>query len=123
MSSRVDKGEQMVLEAGASIKNPVAAAAFVDSLRESRVFATAGRSDQEFNWDKPDNPDDVAIPTQGAIAVYLNEGGGVSIRQEALWNEEFDPVIYIHPRNIDALIERLQACRDAAMRKTPTTRG
>lgn len=74
----------------------------------------ARRETGEFNWDNPDNSD-VAVPTQGAIAVYLNDGGCISIRQEALWNEDQDPLIYIHPRNVDALIERLQACKAAAL--------
>ena len=51
--------------------------------------------------------DDVVIVTQKAIAVYLNQDGGIVIRQEG---DQFDDDIVIIARsNLAQLIEALQA--------------
>lgn len=92
---------------------------FPDSASSSsdRPLATSAThvGSDKFNWEDTENPD-VAVPTQSAIAVYVNDGGAVTIRQEMMWNEEQDSIVYIHPKNIDAVIEHLQACKAALMK-------
>jgi hypothetical protein len=86
------------------------------------ILGAQQHGDDSFDWADPDNPD-VAIPTQGAIAVYVNNGGCVTIRQEALWNEEADSIVYVHPLNIDALIARLEAVKAQVGSGKSTARG
>jgi hypothetical protein len=48
-------------------------------------------SDDNFDWQS----DDVVVPTQPAIAVYLNVNGAVCIRQEGQFGTDDDVWIYL----------------------------
>ena len=59
----------------------------------------------DFDW-SADNPD-LVTERQPAIAVYENAGGSISIRQEADWNEDQDPVIIVTKANVTDLVQAL----------------
>ena len=61
--------------------------------------------DLGFNWSR--DKDAVILEHQPAIAVYWNDAGGLTIRQEREWNEEEDHVVHIGRDNIDAFIDKL----------------
>jgi hypothetical protein len=49
------------------------------------------REPREFQW-RPEN-EDIIVPPQPALAIYVNQWGQVVIRQEGDWDDEDD--IYI----------------------------
>ncbi|WP_374656439.1 hypothetical protein [Dongia sp.] len=66
---------------------------------------------QGRDWSWSLDQDDVVVPTQLAVAVYEVPSGRICIRQEADCDEEADSYILLHPRHLDALIERLTLIR------------
>ena len=68
---------------------------------EPDIEDPAGR---EFDWR---NDEDVLLPEQTAIAVYLNPKGGLVIRQERRWDEDQDTIIVIARNNVMPFIDKL----------------
>jgi len=66
----------------------------------------------DFNWSEND---EVIVPSIQAVAVYRNSDGGVTIRQEADWNEEQDSFVYF-PREYAKIIAQaiLRAAEEVA---------
>jgi hypothetical protein len=64
-----------------------------------------------FDWGSGN--EDVLIHEQPATAIYWNPRGQVVIRQEAGWNDDSDPYLFFGPRNLPALIAKLQAEYDS----------
>jgi len=54
-----------------------------------------------------DDPN-VIIRDQPATAVFENVYGAIVIRQQASWDEETDPYVWIQPQNLAQLIAALQ---------------
>jgi hypothetical protein len=64
-------------------------------------------SEDDFRWD-PEN-EDIIVPEQSALAVYLNRWGQVVIREERSWDRDEDWYIRISRENLPSVITRLQA--------------
>ena len=58
----------------------------------------------DFNWD---NDETVVFPTANAVAVFMNEDGGVVIRQQDPMGDD-DPFVVIPPAQLKALIKALR---------------
>lgn len=57
-----------------------------------------------FDWSEDDA---VVLKHQPAVAVYWNNAGGLTIRQERDWNEEEDSIIAITKENLDQFLDKL----------------
>jgi len=60
-----------------------------------------------FQWNA-DN-EDLVVPEQRAIAVYVNGWDQIVMRAERAWDDEADTFLCISRENIPVIIERLQA--------------
>jgi hypothetical protein len=58
----------------------------------------------DFDWHDDDS---VVLRHQPAVAIYRNNAGGVTIRQERSWDQDEDVTIYIDRDNIPAFIDKL----------------
>ena len=58
----------------------------------------------KFDWSSAEL---VVLHRQPAIACYINDAGGLTIRQERSWNEDEDTVIAIAPENVGEFIDKL----------------
>lgn len=61
---------------------------------------------ENFNWD--DARDDMVVPTQRGIAVYVNPNNEIVIRQESADGADEDNFVFFHAEFVDKLIERLK---------------
>lgn len=74
--------------------------ACADSLKASKEIHMADK-------------EDVVVPRQDEVSVYVNQRFDVVIKQEGRQGE-YDHIVYIHPRYIPALCRALrQAAKDA----------
>jgi hypothetical protein len=58
----------------------------------------------EFDWSSDDS---IVLHHQPAVAVYINEAGGLTIRQERNWDEDQDTIIAIAPESVSEFIDKL----------------
>jgi len=72
------------------------------------------------NFDWCDKPDLIIVPSQPAIAIYLNPHDAVVIRQEGHYGPDEDQWVYVTKENVPRLV---QALLEAAGYETATTYG
>ncbi len=79
-------------------------------LQPTIETATQGEDyEPEFYWfDDPDNKPTIVIPSQAAVAVYINVNDAIVIRQENRPDDDDDSIIVIERKNLRQLIERLE---------------
>lgn len=65
----------------------------------------------DFNW-SADNEDVVQHSVQG-VAVYENQYGNITIRQERNWDEDEDTIVVLTHDAARALIEKLRSLLQA----------
>jgi uncharacterized protein YlxW (UPF0749 family) len=53
------------------------------------------------------------IPSRDGIAVFVNEGGTISIQQDRPLGDESD-IVVVHPSDVQQLIEFLEAAKAEA---------
>ena len=65
---------------------------------------TRQRPKSDFDWN---NDDSVVLHHQPAVAAYINQAGGLTIRQERSWDQDEDIIIAIAPENVGEFIDKL----------------
>jgi hypothetical protein len=66
--------------------------------------ADAPEASSDFDWNDDDS---IVLHEQPAIAVYINQSGGLTIRQERSWNQADAIIIAIAPENVGTFIDKL----------------
>lgn len=66
--------------------------------------ADAPEAKSDFDWNEDDS---VVLHHQPAVAAYINQAGGLTIRQERSWDQEDDIIIAIAPENVWEFIDKL----------------
>jgi hypothetical protein len=61
-----------------------------------------------FSW--RGDQDAIVLPSQQAVAVYLNDAGAVVIRQEGMPYDDEDEIIVIQAANAEAVAKAIMAC-------------
>ena len=66
--------------------------------------ASGPEAKSDFDWGADDS---VVLHHQPAVAVYINQAGGLTIRQERSWDQDEDIIIAIAPENVGEFIDKL----------------
>ncbi len=80
-------------------------------------------ADEGRAWDWLDDADDIIVPDQPPVAVYVNPGAAVVVRQRAPWPDEDDPWIWFAPEHAPAVAAAILAAaglEPAAVTPEPT---
>ena len=78
--------------------------AIFEQFVDERIEQLRDDEPADFDWSQDDS---VVAPEQRAIAVYENNGGGITIRQEAGPLETEDSIVFIARSNLQAVIDKL----------------
>ena len=65
-------------------------------------------SDQEWSWDNESDQCDVVFPTTRGVAIYMNDDGGVVIRQQGERGED-DAFIIVQREHAIEIADALKA--------------
>ena len=71
---------------------------------EPNPSADAPEEKTDFDWNDDDS---VVLHHQPAVAAYINQAGGLTIRQERSWDQDEDIIIAIAPENVGEFIDKL----------------
>jgi len=71
---------------------------------EPKQSADAPEAYKDFDWSSDDS---VVLHHQPAVAAYINQAGGLTIRQERSWDQDEDIIIAIAPENVGEFIDKL----------------
>jgi len=66
--------------------------------------ASAPEANSDFDWNADDS---VVLHHQPAVAAYINQAGGLTIRQERSWDQDEDIIIAIAPENVGEFVDKL----------------
>ena len=71
---------------------------------EPKPSASEPGAYKDFDWSSDDS---VVLHHQPAVAAYINQAGGLTIRQERSWDQDEDIIIAIAPENVGEFIDKL----------------
>ena len=71
---------------------------------EAKPSADAPEANSDFDWNSDNS---VVLHHQPAVAAYINQSGGLTIRQERAWDQDEDIIIAIAPENVGEFIDKL----------------
>jgi hypothetical protein len=80
---------------------------FAPPLQTEVKTSLRPHDNDEFRWE-PENQD-IIVPNQSALAIYVNRWDQVIIREERSWDRDEDWYIRISRENLPSVIKRLQA--------------
>ena len=72
--------------------------------RTPKPPADAPEAKSDFDWNSDNS---VVLHHQPAVAAYINQAGGLTIRQERSWDQDEDIIIAIAPENVGEFIDKL----------------